>query len=182
MARLRPWALVLLACVVACATPAPPAPDTPAKAEAPGPRFAAGGPAADELGAAEGYPKGSRATFYSVGSAVGSHSHMDEIFPSRLVHKAAEPSRLGRVAEPRIPALDDYLARSLTTGLLIARGDTILVERYQYDRTDRQRFTSWSMAKTVTAMLVGIAIAEGHIRSVDDQAAAYVPELAGTEY
>jgi CubicO group peptidase (beta-lactamase class C family) len=38
------------------------------------------------------------------------------------------------------------------------------------------------MAKTVTAMLVGIAIAEGRIRSVDDLAAAYVPELAGTEY
>ena len=38
------------------------------------------------------------------------------------------------------------------------------------------------MAKTVTAMLVGIAIAEGAIRSVDDLAAAYVPELATTEY
>ena len=95
-----------------------------------------------------------------------------------------------RVAEPGITwrfqdadlTLDDYLARTPTTGLLIARGDTILVERYQYGRTDRHRFTSWSMAKTVTAMLVGIAIAEGHIRSVDDLAAAYVPELAGTEY
>ncbi len=65
---------------------------------------------------------------------------------------------------------------------MIARGDTILVERYQYGRTDRDRFTSWSMAKTVTSMLVGIAISEGQIRSVDDLAAAYVPELAGTEY
>jgi ABC-type uncharacterized transport system substrate-binding protein len=35
------------------------------------------------------------------------------------------------------------------TGLLIARGDTILVERYQYARNDRHRFTSQSMAKTV---------------------------------
>ena len=38
------------------------------------------------------------------------------------------------------------------------------------------------MAKTVTAMLIGIAIDEGRIRSVDDLAAAYVPALAGTEY
>jgi CubicO group peptidase (beta-lactamase class C family) len=38
------------------------------------------------------------------------------------------------------------------------------------------------MAKTVTAMLVGIAVAEGRIRSVDDRAAAYEPALAGTEY
>lgn len=38
------------------------------------------------------------------------------------------------------------------------------------------------MAKTVTAMLVGTALAEGRIHSVDDPAAAYVPALAGTEY
>jgi CubicO group peptidase (beta-lactamase class C family) len=57
-----------------------------------------------------------------------------------------------------------------------------MVERYQYGRTDRDSFTSWSMAKTVTTMLVGVAIAEGHIRSIDDLAGAYVPELAGTEY
>ena len=37
------------------------------------------------------------------------------------------------------------------------------------------------MAKTVTAMLIGIAIAEGRIRSVDDRADAYVPALIGTE-
>ena len=180
-ARPRVWALVLLTSAVACASP-PPTRDTPAAGPEPAPRFATGGPDADELGRTEGYPSGSRATFYSVWNAVGSHSHMDEIFASRLVHKAPEPSRLTRVAEPRIPAMDDYLARSLTTGLLIARGDTILVERYQYDRTDRQRFTSWSMAKTVTAMLIGIALSEGRIRSLDDPAAAYVPELAGTEY
>src|SRR5215470_3602309 len=39
-----------------------------------------------------------------------------------------------------------------------------------------------AMAKTVTSMLMGIAIAEGHIRSVDEPAAAYVPALEGTEY
>ena len=182
VAQWRGWALVLLMGAIACASPAAPTRDAPTSREEPGPRFAAGGPEADELGAVAGYPTGDRATFYDVETAVGSFSHMDEIFPSRLVHQAPTPSRLARVAEPRIPALDGYLARSLTTGLLIARDDTILVERYRYDRSDRHRLTSWSMAKTVTAMLVGIAIAEGHIRSVDDQAAAYVPGLAGTEY
>src|SRR5205814_8718066 len=78
--------------------------------------------------------------------------------------------------------LDRYLSRNPATGLLVARDDTLLVERYQYGRNDRHRFTSWSMAKTVTSMLVGIAIAEGRIRSVDDPAAAYVPGLVGTEY
>jgi CubicO group peptidase (beta-lactamase class C family) len=181
---------MLLGCVAACASPATTPRHTPAAAVEPLPRFAAGGLDAEEFGVGLGYPPGDRTTFFRVGWLVGSHSHLDEIFPSRLAHKAPAPSRLVRVAEPPITwqyqarelTLDDYLARTPTTGLLIARGDTILVERYQYGRTDRDRFTSWSMAKTVTSMLVGIAIAEGHIRSVDDLAAAYVPELAGTEY
>ncbi len=133
---------------------------------------------------------GDRATFFATASLVGSHSHLDEIFPGRLIHKAPTPSRLVRVAEPRLTwtfqgvelTLDDYLARNPTTGLLVARGDTIVVERYQYGRTDRHRLTSWSMAKTVTAMLVGLAISEGAIRSLDDLAAGYVPELAAAEY
>ena len=154
------------------------------------PRFAAGGPDAEAFGASAGYPIGDRAGPVDVGSLVGRYSHLDEIFPARSIRKAPTPSRLVRVVEPPITwrfedaelTVDDYLARNPITGLLIARGDTILVERYQYARTDRQRFTSWSMAKTVTAMLVGIAIAEGHIGSVDDSAATYVPDLAGTEY
>ena len=158
--------------------------------EEPEPKFIARGPDADEFGAEAGYPIGNRVTYFATASLVGSHSHLDEIFPGRLIRKAPTPSRLVRVAEPRITwtfegaqlTLDDYFARNPTTGLLVARGDNILVERYQYGRTDRHRLTSWSMAKTVTAMLVGIAIAEGHIRSIDDLAAAYVPELATTEY
>jgi CubicO group peptidase (beta-lactamase class C family) len=60
--------------------------------------------------------------------------------------------------------------------------DTILFEHYQYARTDRHRFLSHSMAKTITAMLIGIAISEGAIKSIDDPAATYVPQLVGTEY
>ncbi|HEY8290334.1 MAG TPA: serine hydrolase, partial [Acetobacteraceae bacterium] len=44
------------------------------------------------------------------------------------------------------------------------------------------RFLSQSMAKTITAMLIGIAVQEGAIRSIDQPAADYVPGLAGTEY
>ncbi len=86
------------------------------------------------------------------------------------------------MGERRPGALDDYLARHATTGLLVAQGDTILVERYQYGRTDRQRLISFSISKTVTAMLVGIAVEERAIRSVDDLASAYVPEPVSTEY
>jgi CubicO group peptidase (beta-lactamase class C family) len=176
--------IVLVACASPSSAPAP-------QSSALGARFSPGGPDADEQGAREGYPLGDRATFFRMPFLVGSQSHLDEIFPARLVHRAATPSSLGRAAsEPILRyeyqgqtfGLDDYLARNPATGLLVARAETILVERYQYARTDRDRFTSWSMAKTVTSMLIGIAIAEGRIRSVDDLAATYVPGLAGTEY
>jgi CubicO group peptidase (beta-lactamase class C family) len=181
---------ILVAALAGCAAPTA-APTGPIAADAvagAGPRFAAGGHDAEGYGAREGYPVKivSRAPFL-----VGAFSHYDQFFESRVVGRAATPSRLSRAAaEPllryragvTILTLDDYLARNPATGLLIARGDTILVERYQYTRNDRHRFASFSMAKTVTAMLIGVALAEGRIRSVDDPAAAYVPGLADTEY
>jgi CubicO group peptidase (beta-lactamase class C family) len=76
----------------------------------------------------------------------------------------------------------EYLLRNPVTGLLIAKDDKILFERYQYGRTDRDRFYSGSMAKTITAMLIGIAISDGSIKSVDDVAETYVPGFKGSEY
>ena len=78
--------------------------------------------------------------------------------------------------------LDDYLNRQPVTGLLIAKDNTILVERYQYGRTDTDRMTSFSMAKSVVSLLIGIALKEGAIRSIDDLAETYVPDLKATEY
>ena len=76
----------------------------------------------------------------------------------------------------------EYLSRNPVTGLLIAKDDQILCEHYQYGRTDRDRFMSQSMAKSITAMLIGIAIGEGAIKSVDDapahkSPANYIPPI-----
>jgi hypothetical protein len=100
--RPRGWALVPLVCVVACASPATTTRDTPVAGEEPPPRFATGGPDAEELGASMGYPKGNRATFWRIRSQVGSFSHLDELFRGRLIHKASMPSRLVRLTEPRL--------------------------------------------------------------------------------
>ena len=152
------------------------------------PRFAEGGPGAREYGADEGYPL---KAIFRPRYFVAIFSHHDQLLDGRTIRPATSPSRLNRApTEPALQyeyqsethSLDDYLARNPTTGLLIARGDTIFVERYQYARTDRHRFASFSMAKTVTAMLIGIAIQENLIRSVDEPAAVYVPALADTEY
>ncbi len=78
--------------------------------------------------------------------------------------------------------VNDFLARHRNTGLLVIRDDTVLYERYQYDRKPEDRFQSFSMAKTVVAMLVGIALAEKKIHSLDDPAKKYLPRLEGHPY
>lgn len=141
------------------------------------------------------YLPASQSTWWQGAYGVDSFSRADGIFPANVIKKPAETSPWKRATkEPDyrydVPAqlgvgrydLEGYLARNPASGLLIAKGDTILVERYQYDRNDRHRFLSFSMAKTITAMLIGIAVSEGHIKSIDDAAEVYAKGLAGTEY
>lgn len=164
--------------------------DVQSSSGAAGPVFSNSGPDADIYGAASGYPKGTRATTTQLDKLVGAYSHFDEIYPSRRISRAAVPWQFKRAPEPSIAysfgterlSIGDYLKRNPVTGLLIARDDTILYEHYQYSRTDHDRFLSQSMAKTLVSMLVGIAVSEGRIKSIDDLTSTYVPGLAGTEY
>ena len=146
------------------------------------------------LGKKEGYPVCSIRQVMRGGQQqclVGTYSHFDQALPARKVAKAAEPRALKRAAaEPQVlysgfvasGGIDDFLAKNRNTGLLVMQGDTILVERYQYERKPEHRLTSMSMAKTVTAMLIGIALQEAKIESIEDLASRYVPELAGHPY
>jgi CubicO group peptidase (beta-lactamase class C family) len=156
-----------------------------------GPRFRVDGPDADSFGRGEGYPVCKGFEYARQRCRIGAFSHFDQLFPSRTIKAPAAPTRLGRAAvEPAISytyngqrqTIDQYLDKHPVTGFLIAKGDSILVERYQYGRTDTQRLTSFSMAKTVVALLIGIAVREGAVRSIDERAEVYVPELKGTEY
>ena len=74
----------------------------------------------------------------------------------------------------------DLLARQRIMGLLVVKDGVIEVERYQYDRTPSDRFTSESMAKPITALAVGYALDEGKIASLDDRADRYAPKLRDT--
>ncbi len=73
--------------------------------------------------------------------------------------------------------VDEYLSKSRTTAFLIIRNDTILFERYYrgYDRSKISTF--FSVTKSVTSLLTGIAVDEGYIKSVHDPVTDYIPEL-----
>ena len=96
--------------------------------------------------------------------------------PLRVSTAAFSYSWDGRKRRP-----DDYLDSWDVTSLLVAKHGTILAEHYRHERTSAMRFTSWSMAKSVTSLLLGICIDRGLIRSLDDTAETYVPEFSGTE-
>ncbi len=150
------------------------------------------GPDEDILGKADGYPVGTLANwFFDERVRVGSFSHVDDIIPYLSVPKSTSPLTLPKAA--RVPQLgykfeqqsyiiDDFLAHQRVTGLLVIKDGQIFAERYQYDRKDTDRFISHSMAKSITSLAIGIALAEKKIASLDDTVAKYEPKLAGSPY
>jgi len=77
--------------------------------------------------------------------------------------------------------LEDFLTRTKTNGFVVLDGQKIVDERY-VEANRNTRFQSWSMAKSFTSAAIGIALQEGHIRSIDDQVTRYLPELRGSGY
>ena len=161
-------------------------------AEEAGPSFSSIGPDAERYGAAAEYPvpDAVRARWqgnpWQPADRVGAFTHIDDIYPTRQVKRAAVPWRFKRApaafSEPFRAEVTGYLARNPVTALLIAKDDQILFEHYQYGRTDRDRFVSQSMVKSITGLLIGLAISDGAIKSVDDTAETYVPGFRGSEY
>ncbi|MFI5030597.1 MAG: serine hydrolase domain-containing protein [Reyranellales bacterium] len=146
------------------------------------------GPQADLYGAADGYPVPANPMAQLQGNPwppkyrVGAFTHLDQIYKTHTVSRATTPWTFKRATFDGSTLIADHLAHHPVTGLLIARDDQILVEQYQYGRTDRDRFVSQSMVKSITGLLVGLAIADGAIKSVDDLPEQYVPGLKGSEY
>lgn len=75
-----------------------------------------------------------------------------------------------------------YLNHTLTDALLIVQNDSIRFEYYGNGFTATDRHISWSMSKSVISALLGIAISEGHIKSIEQTVTDYLPDFAGTGY
>src|SRR5438105_5067880 len=163
------------------------APDATAE-KAAGPVFSPSGPNAERYGAAEGFPIADPALRVQPGEPhqrkyrIGAYSHFDKIYPTHWIKRAATPWLFKRSQVDIRSFIMDYLSHNPVTGLLIVKDGQILCEHYQYGRTDHDRLLSQSMAKSITGMLIGVAIADGAIKSVNDTAETYVAGLKGTEY
>lgn len=78
--------------------------------------------------------------------------------------------------------VDDYMKAYRVSGLLVLKDGKILLERYGLGRKPTDRWTSFSVAKSITSTLVGAAIQDGKIKGLDAPVTDYIPQLKGSAY
>lgn len=118
----------------------------------------------------------------------------DRIFPRRTLTAAPQPFRFREAIKPEIAALTvhvgeskdlplaELLHASQTTAFLVIKGDRIVFEAYDLGYELSIPSMSFSMAKSVLSLLVGCALDDGFLRSVDQPVTDYVPELGDSGF
>ena len=116
----------------------------------------------------------------------------DRIFPTRTIARGSRvhplPSTLRSLAAMRIVSrgtefdLYDYISRNRVAGLLVIKNQRVAFEHYDLGSGPATRWVSMSMAKSISTTLVGIAVRDGFISSVDAPLTDYLPQLAGSGY
>jgi len=115
-----------------------------------------------------------------------------EIFPTSklshsskpLVFKKGAPLELPSnfIFEDKIVKVDEYLSRTDTSALLILKDGKISYENYWLTGGKNVQWISMSVAKSFISALIGIAIDQGHIKSLEDKVTDYVPQLKNSAY
>ena len=78
--------------------------------------------------------------------------------------------------------LYDYVSLNRVSGLLVIKDGKIAFENYELGNNEKTRWMSMSVVKSITATLIGAAIKDGHIKSIDDPIINYLPQLKGSAY
>jgi CubicO group peptidase (beta-lactamase class C family) len=116
---------------------------------------------------------------------------MDTLFTTRTVARGGPVWRLPAAEhaldfsytwQGQARPASDFLERTYTNALLVLKDGRIVSEQYRNHSDGRSRFIGWSMTKSITSVLVGCALAEGRIDSLDTPISNYLPELKGGGY
>ena len=78
--------------------------------------------------------------------------------------------------------VDAYMAGQRSAAVLIVHDGKLRLERYGLGYDASGRWTSFSVAKSFTSTLVGAALRDGAIKSMDDKVSDYIPEMKGSVY
>ena len=118
--------------------------------------------------------------------------NIDRLFATRTVKRGSSVYPLPWSEEPlssltiesdgKTYDLFDYVSLNRIGGLIAIKNGEIVYETYQLGNSDKTRWMSMSVVKSITATLVGAAIKDGYIESIDDEVTKYVAELKGSAY
>jgi len=78
--------------------------------------------------------------------------------------------------------VEDYMKAYNVSGVMVVKDGKVILERYGLGRKPEDRWISFSVTKSITSTLVGAAIRDGKIKSVDNAVTLYIPELKGSAY
>lgn len=112
---------------------------------------------------------------------------MQDIFPSIQVSTGSEPLTFEE-AEYIIPQWDNqntlssYMNTNHVKGVIVIKDDKIILERYADGIDDKTLWTSFSVAKSISSMLLGVALKDGYVASLDDPLKKYITEFRGYDY
>ena len=117
--------------------------------------------------------------------------HMERIYPVETIKRDGRPDMFVRFPQRlnvsfefrgETQTLEEFLDKTVTTNFLVIVDNQLIYEKYFRGNDQNSLATSMSVAKSFTSALIGIAIKEGHIKSVDDDVTDYVPELKDSGY
>jgi len=130
--------------------------------------------------------------FWTPDQQVAGYRNINKILPTRAIKTGKSvyplPVELAGLDVLRFAfdgkqlTIDDYLADQSVAGLLVIKNGKIVFERYRLGNTEETIWMSYSVSKSVTSMLIGAAIRDGYIKSVDEKVTDYLPRLKGSAY
>ncbi len=111
--------------------------------------------------------------------------NMESLFPGLEVAPANDP-RVFREGPPLSRdvqvAIRDFMTKTQAAGVMVLDNGVVRFEEYGLGMMPDDRWTSFSVAKSFTSTLLGAAIADGAIESVDTPVTSIIPALVGTAY
>jgi CubicO group peptidase (beta-lactamase class C family) len=128
-------------------------------------------------------PENQRVLFWSTERRDAAFRAMEKVGPVRIV--AAGPKASPLVAEKPLnlmPDIETFMNANRMAGLIVLQNGKIRAEHYGLGLKPDQRWSTFSVAKSITSTLVGAAIRDGHIKALSDPVTRYIPELSGSAY
>ncbi|TAJ95754.1 MAG: class C beta-lactamase-related serine hydrolase [Reyranella sp.] len=118
------------------------------------------------------------------------YRNVDKLFAHRVIARGPNPRELPRgteiapvyVAAGREHDVASFMDRNVMVGILVIHRGRIVLERYGLGLQEHDRWSTMSTVKSMTAMLVGAAVQDGAIKSIDDPLTDYLPALRDSAY